>query len=71
MLHRRERQDLIERRTLLRQRSRRRTSQSQPPIDRRHHEWQPIAAGRVCDVCLMAQARGEFDDNVACNPHES
>jgi len=45
--------------------------QSLKHVERRHHEWQPIAAGRVCDVCLVAQMKGEFDDNVACNPHES
>ncbi len=37
----------------------------------RRHNWQPIATGRVCDVCLTAQPNGEFDDNVACEPHES
>ncbi len=71
MVHYREHQDLIHQAKLLRKSSRHRVRQSQEPIERRHHEWQPIATGRVCDVCLTAQMKGEFDDNVACNPHES
>ena len=30
------------------------------------HEWTSIAVGRVCHVCRVSQAEGEFDDSVAC-----
>jgi hypothetical protein len=30
------------------------------------HEWRTIAVGRVCDVCMMAQAKTEFDEAVLC-----
>ena len=71
MLLYREHRDITGRNKLHRKSSRRRVRQSQAYVEPRHHNWQPIATGRVCDVCLIAQAKGEFDDNVACNPHES
>ena len=71
MVHCRERQDLIDEGKLLPVGVRPRASKSRDRIERRHHNWQPIAPGRVCDVCLTAQPKGEFDDGVACDPHES
>ena len=32
------------------------------------HHWMNIAAGRVCQVCSLAQADDEFDDTVPCTP---
>jgi len=32
------------------------------------HEWTSIAVGRVCHVCRISQADGEFDDSPACVP---
>lgn len=33
---------------------------------RPEHQWRRIAVGRVCDVCLMAQAHSEFNNIVEC-----
>jgi hypothetical protein len=30
------------------------------------HLWRRIAAGRVCDLCMEAQATNHFDDSGAC-----
>jgi hypothetical protein len=37
----------------------------------RIHRWEQIAVGRVCSTCRIAQATGEFDDAVACEPKAS
>ena len=71
MVHHSGHHDLIDQNELLRTLGQGGARQSLEHVERRHHEWQPIAAGRVCDVCLTAQVKGEFDDNVACNPHEA
>jgi hypothetical protein len=35
------------------------------------HRWERIAVGRVCAHCRTAQATGEFDDDVDCEPKAS
>ena len=32
------------------------------------HEWIHIAVGRVCQLCMVVQVDGEFDDGVPCEP---
>ena len=71
MVHHSGHHDFIDQNKRLRTLAERGVTRSLERVEGRHHEWQPIAAGRVCDVCLIAQMKGEFDDGVACNPHES
>jgi hypothetical protein len=71
MVHHPEHHDLIDQNRVLRSLAQRVVRQSLEHVERRHHEWRPIAAGRVCGACLIAQMKGEFDDNVACNPRDS
>ena len=38
------------------------------PFTHEGHRWQMIAAGRICETCLVSQAVDEFDDSVVCAP---
>ena len=71
MVHYREHRDIVDQNKRIAVSARRRAPEFSSRDEGRQHNWQPIATGRVCDVCLTAQPSGEFDDNVACEPHES
>jgi hypothetical protein len=58
--------DLVDQSLLRKKRALRRIGESQERIDRTHHNWHAIALGRICDVCLLTQATGEFEDESAC-----
>lgn len=70
MMHHREHRDVSHQTKLLGVSGQQRVPAFSSRDEGRRHNWQPIATGRVCDVCLTAQPSGEFDDNVACEPHE-
>lgn len=33
----------------------------------RSHRWTLVALGRICSICQLVQANGEFDDSVPCS----
>jgi hypothetical protein len=39
----------------------------QPSRSKKQHAWTPVALGRVCSVCGLVQANGEFDDAAPCS----
>jgi hypothetical protein len=66
----RQHRDAIDRSKLLTKRAKKLQAASQELIERSlelsHHEWQRIAAGRVCVTCHLAQAKDEFEDETPC-----
>ena len=62
---------LLDRSSFRLRRARDSIASSQERIDRTHHRWHTIAVGRVCEICKTAQVKGEFDDNVPCEPKAS
>jgi hypothetical protein len=59
--------DLLDQSELVKRRAKKRISESDERIARGQHRWMAISVGRVCTVCKVAQAKGEFDDDVACD----
>lgn len=39
----------------------------QPRVKNRPHDWLMVAVGRICRVCLLVQAKDEFDDQSDCS----
>lgn len=59
--------DLLDQSRLLKKRAQKLLSESDERIERTRHRWLAIRVGRVCSVCKVAQATGEFDDDDACD----
>lgn len=75
---RRHSRQLADQSKLLKKRASRRIADSEKLLDQAEqllgalgHRWMRIAVGRVCTACDVAQADGEFDDTVACDPKTS
>ena len=57
---------LIDQSELVKRRGKKLVASSRLRIEKRHHQWQQLAVGRVCTVCLQTQADGEIDDSTLC-----
>lgn len=63
--------DLLDQSKLRAKRAKRRVAESNERVARTHHEWHKIAVGRICFVCRLAQADGQFDDGAPCKESAS
>ena len=39
----------------------------QPRVEKAH-DWQELAVGRICRVCLLVEAKDEYDEHSRCPP---
>jgi hypothetical protein len=62
----RESQALTDQGSTLNERVRSTIARSRDRIRRAEHRWMKVALGRICQVCWLTQADGEFDDDSTC-----
>ena len=62
----RQSRDLVDQSKLLRRRAKQANARSIERTNRTHHIWHQVTVGRVCEVCLLTQAKDEFEDESAC-----
>ena len=61
--YQRQSRDLIDQSKLLMRRAKKANARSIERSERTHHTWRQVTVGRVCEVCLLTQANGEFEED--------
>ena len=64
--YQRQSRDLIDQSKLLIRRAKKVNARSIERAERTHHTWHQVTVGRVCEVCLLTQANGEFEEDSRC-----